>query len=154
MAAKNTIATTRSIANGGIITIDGDDIDNIQYGTIRFRDVFRPPIQFSSGGTNQQSLEGNPQRGMLEFDLKAGSLTTNSAYLALMTRNSPVDGLVNEFTVVVKIPSYQGATAGESITITTFELSEPVELQAGGPGQLDSLRVRGTFRSAATIATY
>ncbi len=154
MATKNTVATTRSLANGGVITIDGDDIANIVYGSVRFRDVFRPPIQFSSGGTQQQSLEGNPQRGMLEFDLKAGSLVTNSAYLALMTRNSPIDGLVAEFAVVVKIPANQAATTGESITIADFELSEPVAFEAGGENSLDSLRVRGTFRTAATIATY
>lgn len=154
MATWNAASAVRSFGNGGLVTIDANDIDNIIYGSIEFVDVFRPPMPYSNNGTQAQALEGPPQRGSLKIHLRAGSLYTSSAYKNLMTRNSPVDGLVNEFAVVLKIPNYQGAAAGESITVSDFCLSGPVRFRAGGDGQYDTLEIEGTFRTAATIATY
>lgn len=152
MAVLN--ATVKSFANNGVITIAADTVSNIQYERVEFTDARRALIAHNDAGTSQIPLEGLVAPGMFNFSVKAGSLVTNSLYVNLSARKGTLDGLVNTFAVVAKIPAHGSATVGESISIADAYLVAPIKWTAGGENQLDTLEVQLMFKTPATIAAY
>lgn len=122
MAAVTANATPRKLHNhGGYVTINnGTDtytIKNLDPGGTSWQDGVQSVHEYDDEGTPQAALATNLLRSVIEIAFRLGDIangTTNTIFDLLNT--APTNGLVAEFTVVIYIPDYKGATTGKTIT--------------------------------------
>lgn len=158
MSAINTVV--RRWENGGVVTIDGDTISNVEAGTLKWTPAMRTRIEYKDRGIPQAPLEGDDGYSDIELEVKIGDYEgVDSIYTKLMAAGS--SGLAKQLTnFIVTIPNYRGASAGQTITWTTsgtsvVYVSEPPSYTAGGENDgLDKLTVKLRATFAPTIATY
>lgn len=147
--------TVRRWENGGLLTINNGaayDVFNVVRGTLEITDAFPQPIAYWDRATPQTPLVGDTQYGEARFTINAGKFDGTELWDVLTAAASPASNLVREFTVTVKIPTYGGATTGESLTIADAHLAEPPKWRAGT--ELDTVEFVLRFRTKVATATY
>jgi len=147
---------SRRFEAGGVFTITPQggtalDVLNIAPGSLKFKPCFNyAPIMYKDRSVTQAPLEGEDEPGEIELTLRVGKHDAELLEL-LTTRKASPDGVVREHSIVFKIPTYRGATTGDSITSTTASLMEAPQFTAGT--DFDTVTLKFSIRDN-TIATY
>lgn len=157
MTAINT--GVRHWNNGGSVTFTYSatdyDLSNFKDGTLKWTASMKMAIEYKSGGVYAQPLEGDSQLGTISLEVFGGELQGASSLVPLLF-GAGSSGLVKEFTVKVKVPSYPGASAGELITFSNayMDRSTLPEWSAGPENAPDGLTLRLKFRGGYAVTTY
>lgn len=150
----------RRFDNGGVIEFnDGSakTLDNVQDGSVSWEPSTREVVTVKDRGVYKQAMDGDDTLAKIDFDVACGELTSPSTSLYATLMQAGSSGLVKEFTsLVIKIPDYRGATAGESLTFTNVYVDRTtIRWSKGGKqGGINSLSFTVYARSGPTAATY
>jgi len=150
----NANQTVRRFENGGTLTINnGADyvVYNIVAGTVSITDAFQQPLKYWDRATPQVPLAGDTQYGEVRFSIRGGKFDGSELW-DILSAAASASNLVREFTVVVKVFTYGGASTGESLTIADAHLAEPLKWQAGT--ELDQVDIVMQFRTRVATATF
>lgn len=122
MAAVTANADIRKFhTNGGVLTIanatDTYTLKNIEPGGLSFADGQTQVHEYYNDGALEQPLAGNNLPSRIDITLRLGDLANSDEKTIFdLLATAPTSGKLPEFTVVIKIPDYRGASTGTQIT--------------------------------------
>ena len=126
--------------NGAIILIGSDPIFNLVAGSFRYRPMQRERVGNRDRGVLGAMTVGDQRPQEIEFELYR---TANFEALRTLMLPAATAGFETFFTLVVKVPDYDGATAGKQWSFNKCVVTEGFEDQAGGAGQdADKIRIK------------
>lgn len=158
MAANDINQSTRVFQAGGVLTIDdGTDVHtvfNLEPGSLSWTDPTPKRLEFTDRGPVQTPLELDDQYGTLDVTVRCGTYV--NGIIAKMRGRNATANTPRTFSVVIKIPNYRGAAAGESLTWAAGKvfLRESVEWKAGGETSHDTATFKFGTLNGPTIAGY
>lgn len=135
--------------NGGEVYIGADSggltlVDNVVPGSLRFRRVPRENIPNMQRGQYTGTVTPGDQRPQeLEFQVWRAAACEGASGLIETMLPAYSSGLVVTFYARIKIPNYDGASAGRQYTYAKCLLNDGPEYQASGSGaDVDKITVR------------
>lgn len=142
---KNT-SKVRRVASGMTLVInDGTDditIDNITPDSVVITDPFYERVDYKKGNKPQVPLEGDVGVPSIEFNAIAGAIVGTQELLTLAIARSATDNKAKLYTsAVLKIPDYDGATTGQSITMTSPWFQMPPNYKGGNPDTIEGIKL-------------
>lgn len=158
MADVNTNQTIKRFEQGGRLIInDGTDnltIYNHEPGSIEITDPVAKRIEYNDGGSVQIPLESDDQPGMVRFQIRTGSYVTG--LLSKLIRRNAAANTAKTLGIVAKLPDYQAATTGQTLTWAngTCWVAEDLQIRFGGPDSMDLVTITLKTQTKYTAATY
>lgn len=158
MADVNTNQTIKRFEQGGRLIInDGTDnltIYNHEPGSIEITDPVAKRIEYNDGGSVQIPLESDDQPGMVRFQIRTGSYVTG--LLSKLIKRNPAGNTAKTLGIVAKLPDYQAATTGQTLTWAngTCWVAEDLQIRFGGPDSMDLVTITLKTQTKYTAATY
>jgi hypothetical protein len=125
--------------NGGTLQIsDGTDnytINNLEPGQLRVGDGMHQVHTHKDYGVHQHPLIGDEELSPISFVARLATIKAASGKTLLeVLRTAGASGLVKEFTVVLRIPDYRGATTGQTVTYANTHVVPPIEIASEADG--------------------
>lgn len=139
--------------NGGILTIDGDDVTELIAGNaFEYTPCVRENLVRYNGDTPQAPRDGNIVPGTIRLRARLGASVSTSLYSKIMAAGTAGDA--KEVTIVIKWPAYAGASTGRQATFSNVAFHrEKTRIQHGA--DFDTIEVEGSYRTVGpTEATY
>lgn len=137
--------------NGGVMTVDGDTLINIEPGSLKFQQAVRERIKVMDRAQITSVWEGDLGVSTLEVTVKGDLTATTSLFKAVLAAGTA--GVPKVHTIVIKVPNYPGAAAGVTATFTGWWLTEGPTWEAGGSGQ--NMDKAGPFKfEGSAVPTY
>lgn len=139
--------------NDGIILIGADEVKNLVPGSLRIKRMQRERIPNKDRGTLGAVTVGDQRAQEIEFRVYR---TANTEAMLALLFPAASSGYEAFFTTTIKVPNYQGATAGKSSVFNQCYLPEGIEEQMSGEGaSIDEITIRIRHQGdIVTPATY
>jgi hypothetical protein len=141
--------------SGGVIQIGSDIVLHVVEGTLERVNPFTDKIRYKDRGALVRPREGDAVAGTLRFDVRYTCIYAASELEGLIGddgNDGSNSGLAPEKTVVIKYPTYRGASTGYQFTNTKCYFVGAARIVAGSDA--DRLTVEMECHEAWAYATY
>ena len=151
-------ATPKRFTAGSVVTINNGTTTwtHLNFkesgGSYKYSPGYYEPIQYKDRGVLKTPLLGDQRPGKLDLEfVYAGWQDTNDIPAFMLATSST--GNMPLFTVVTKIPSYNGSSTGEQLTYAScFLAADGIGYEEGGGG-LDMLKLSLIHNEVKPTAT-